>query len=36
MLPVYEKRKRGERIYLISYLFCPGGAAPDGFWFSDS
>jgi nitroimidazol reductase NimA-like FMN-containing flavoprotein (pyridoxamine 5'-phosphate oxidase superfamily) len=25
-----------EKINLKYYLFCPGGAAPDGFWFSDS
>ena len=25
------KRREEE----IIYLFCPGGAAPDGFWFSD-
>jgi hypothetical protein len=23
-------------MYLFIYGFCPGGAAPDGFWFSDS
>ena len=29
---IIKKRKRGES--LSTYLFCPGGAAPDGFWFS--
>jgi hypothetical protein len=29
-----EKKKDGRD--LSTYLFCPGGAAPDGFWFSVS
>jgi hypothetical protein len=31
----YQKKKSGEiREFLSTYGFCPGGAAPDGFWFS--
>ena len=29
---IVKKRKGRELVY----LFCPGGAAPDGFWFSVS
>jgi hypothetical protein len=28
-----EKEKRREFVYLFFYLFCPGGAEPDGFTF---
>jgi hypothetical protein len=31
---IIKKRKRGES--LSTYLFCPDGAFPAGFWFSDS
>jgi hypothetical protein len=29
-----EKRKGGEGLFSLFYLFCPGGADPAGFWFS--
>jgi hypothetical protein len=32
MLPVLGKKKKGESLFI--YLFCPSGAAPDGFWSS--
>src|SRR5215212_7443815 len=35
-LNLKKKKKWESRVYLSIYLFCPGGAAPDGFWFSVS
>jgi hypothetical protein len=29
-----KKRVEGQCLLFVYYLFCPGGADPDGFWFS--